>query len=272
MSAATPWLQPSLTTLAFCWRLDRRDGIALGFTSHDQEVQLGGLVFHATPGMVPSAIEHTDGFEADTVEVQGLLTSRFICADDLAAGRWDGARLRLFAVDWTAPQANPLLLIEGDIGLVSQAGNSFSAELRGPTALLDAPVMDVTSPQCRAALGDRACGVDLAALRTRVIVSSHEEAILTVSPALPPGQFAFGSLRWCDGANAGLAGLILANDATTLTLAEFPRLPVAAGDKAELLQGCDRTLETCAQRFGNALNFRGEPHLPGNDLLTRYAG
>ena len=27
---------------------------------------------------------------------------------------------------------------------------------------------------------------------------------------------------------------------------------------------------TCSARFGNAVNFRGEPFLPGNDLLARY--
>jgi uncharacterized phage protein (TIGR02218 family) len=38
------------------------------------------------------------------------------------------------------------------------------------------------------------------------------------------------------------------------------------------VEGCDKRLETCRDRFANTLNFRGEPHLPGNDLLTRYPG
>ncbi len=45
-------------------------------------------------------------------------------------------------------------------------------------------------------------------------------------------------------------------------------LPVAV----ELIEGCDRQLATCRDRFANIANFRGEPHLPGNDLLTRYGG
>jgi uncharacterized phage protein (TIGR02218 family) len=78
-------------------------------------------------------------------------------------------------------------------------------------------------------------------------------------------------LRWLDGANAGLEAFILGNQATSLTLAEPPPLPVAAGDRAEITEGCDRRFATCVSRFQNAANFRGEPHLPGNDLLTRYA-
>nr|WP_232014937.1 phage BR0599 family protein [Sphingopyxis sp. EG6] len=33
-----------------------------------------------------------------------------------------------------------------------------------------------------------------------------------------------------------------------------------------------KQLATCRERFANAINFRGEAHLPGNDLLTRYPG
>lgn len=272
MSGATDWLQPTLTTLAFCWRLDRRDGVTLGFTSHDADLVMGGLTYHAAPGMVPSAIEQSDGFEADQVELQGLLTSAFIRAADLAAGRWDSARLRLHGVDWTQPDHEPLLLIEGEIGLVSQSGDSFSAELRGLSSLLDGPVMVETSPQCRAALGDRACGVDMAARRLVVTATGLDDTELTVTHSLVLGDYAFGALVWTDGANAGLRSLILSNTVNSLTLSESPRLPVVAGDKAEIRQGCDRTLATCANRFGNSANFRGEPHLPGNDLLMRYAG
>jgi hypothetical protein len=40
----------------------------------------------------------------------------------------------------------------------------------------------------------------------------------------------------------------------------------------ELVEGCDKSLATCATRFANMVNFRGEPYLPGIDLLTRYPG
>jgi hypothetical protein len=57
-----------------------------------------------------------------------------------------------------------------------------------------------------------------------------------------------------------------------LTLRDPPAFAPAMGDLVEISEGCDRMLGTCAGRFGNAANFRGEPHLPGIDLLTRYPG
>ena len=34
--------------------------------------------------------------------------------------------------------------------------------------------------------------------------------------------------------------------------------------------GCDRRLTTCSERFGNVANFRGFPHIPGNDFVLKY--
>lgn len=34
--------------------------------------------------------------------------------------------------------------------------------------------------------------------------------------------------------------------------------------------GCDRQLATCRDRFANVVNFRGFPHIPGNDFVLRY--
>jgi len=35
--------------------------------------------------------------------------------------------------------------------------------------------------------------------------------------------------------------------------------------------GCDKRIETCTARFGNAINYRGFPHMPGNDFVTAVA-
>jgi uncharacterized phage protein (TIGR02218 family) len=102
-------------------------------------------------------------------------------------------------------------------------------------------------------------------------VASAEGAELAVA-GLAAGAFSGGRLRWLDGKNAGLAARIVVNDTVGLTLEDAPAFAVAAGDRAELTEGCDKAFATCCARFGNAANFRGEPHLPGNDLLVRYGG
>jgi uncharacterized phage protein (TIGR02218 family) len=267
------FLDSDLTTIALCWRLERADGVALGFTSHDRDLAIGGLVYRAAPGMLPSAIGLSDGFDPASLDIEGALTSDSIRADDLRAGRWDGAALALFMTDWEASGAEVLPIARGLLGEVSLRGDAFEAELRGPAALLDAPAVEQTSPECRAELGDKRCRIDMAG-RTRIarIASIEGEDSVTIDGAPAGNALGYGRLRWIGGANSGTESAILSADGAALTLREPPAFAPAVGDLVEVREGCDKSLATCAGRFANALNFRGEPHLPGMDLLTRYPG
>ena len=268
------FLESELTSLAFCWRVERRDGVCLGFTGHDRDLEIGGLVYRAAPGMLPSAVSVSDGFEASTLDVAGALTSEAISEADLAAGRWDRAAVALFMVDWQDPDGERLPLVRGELGDVGIKANGFEAELRGPAALLERAVVEQTSPECRAELGDKRCRVDMAARvrLTRVAAIPEETMVVVVEAPAGAGACAFGRLRWIGGANSGLESLIAASDGTQLILQEPPPFAVEAGDLVEVAEGCDKSFATCAGRFANAENFRGEPHLPGMDLLTRYPG
>lgn len=267
------WLARELATIAFLWRLDRADGVALGFTSHDRDLVRDGLRYRAAPGMLPSAITLADGFDAGTLEIGGALAHDAITAGDLAAGRWDGARVRLWAVDWTDAAAEPLAVTRGTLGEVSVEDDAFRAELRGPAAVLEQAAVEETSPECRAELGDRRCRVDLAG-RTRIVTIVAVDGHRLQVDAEEPGAnaYGYGVLRWLTGRNSGLAARLMSSEGATLTLREAPHVAVAAGDRAMIVEGCDKIFATCAGRFANAANFRGEPHLPGNDLLTRYPG
>lgn len=263
------WHMHPLTTLAFLWRVERGDGVAVGFTAHDRDLVRDGFVYRAAPGMVPSAIRLSDGFEADDVELDGALASDAFTDADLRAGRWDGARLTVSAVDWTDPDAEAIVLIRGTFGAVALKDGAFSVALRGEAAAFDVPASEETSPSCRASLGDRRCRVDLRGRARRVRALSAAGAVVTLDGALPDGDFAFGTLMWIDGPRAGMVERVLSSAGTTVTLAE--PVAVAGAVAVELREGCDRQLATCRARFANAANFQGEPHLPGNDLLMRYA-
>ena len=222
--------------------------------------------------MVPSAISRSDGLDADTMDVSGALTSAAIGERDLLAGRWDGAQVTIFAVDW-CDLTRRVALGEGTIGAVETKDGGFSAELRGQAAALDRPVADATSPECRAMLGDARCRVAMAPRRCFARVVGVEDATLTLDRSEPVASgWGGGRVRWLSGENCGLeSAVVLSADATT-TLDQPPAFDVAAGTLIEVSEGCDKSLATCAARFGNAANFRGEPYLPGIDLLTRYPG
>ena len=199
------------------------------------------------------------------------MSDEALTEEDLELGRWDAATIRLIAVDWTAPTAEAVTLIEGEIGTVGTADAGFTAELIGAAAGLDAPVCPETSSECRAAFGDRDCRVDLAARRMIATSGLIDGNRIAMSP-MPGADFVAGSLAVVSGPMTGFRSPILGIEAGAVVLRDPPRGTIGAGTRLWLTQGCDKRFETCRARFSNAINFRGEPHLPGNDLLTRYPG
>lgn len=270
----TDFLSLPVTTIAFCWRLARRDGVALGFTTHDRDLTIGGLTYRAMPGMLPSAVRLSDGLDASSMDVSGALTSDAITEQDLLAGRWDGAVVSLFAVDWETPEGDTVPLARGELGAVSIEGNGFTAEFKGPASVLERPASELTSPECRVQFGDTRCRVDLAPHARITTVAAVIDAVTVdvTSATTAPNGYGYGRLRWMSGDNSGLASAILRSAGNRLTLREAPAYAVSPGAMVEIVEGCDRIFSTCRDRFANAENFRGEPHLPGNDLLTRYPG
>lgn len=260
-----------LTSLAFCWRIERGDGAGVALTSHDRAILRGGDTYVAEPGVTPAAITRSLGLEPHSGEVAGALSASALTETDLALGRWDGARVRLTAIDWTAPEGEAIELLGGELGEVSLEGESFSAELNGAASRLAAAPCPATSPECRAQFGDKHCRVDLAGRNIRAVVVSSDGNSITVEQPVD-GRFMFGRLRYLSGANCGLETVILGVNGAQLTVRDRPRASVEAGAILSLREGCDKRFETCVSRFQNAANFRGEPHLPGNDLLTRYPG
>lgn len=266
------FLERTVTQCALCWRVERRDGVALGFTAHDRDLVVEGFRYRASPGIAPSAIEEGEPLEAEALDVAGALAGDAISEGDLRAGRWNGAAVQLLAVDWSDP-SHWLRLLRGELGAVTLERGNFSVELRGPGAALDRPVVEETSPLCRAELGDRRCGVDMAGRRVMARVTAITGDALGLDQAEPAvNGWGGGRLRWLDGANSGLTSVILTSSGTGLILAEPPVFAPQIGAWVEIVEGCDKRFATCRERFANAGNFRGEPHLPGMDLLTRYPG
>ena len=203
-------------------------------------------------------------------EVHGALTHDSISEADLAAGRFDGARVEIGVVDWETLER--AVLYRGEIGEVSAEGGEFAAELRSAKALLETDPVPRTSPTCRARFGGPGCTLSLARFTQEAMLTAvdfeENRVIFTGGPAAEAmGQ---GSVRWLDGPHAGITVQVSRAEEAGLTLDLALDPALAPGTRALLREGCDHTLATCHARFGNAVNFQGEPFVPGNDLLARY--
>lgn len=262
-----------VTTVALCWRLGRRDGVVLGFTTHDVAFTYDGVRYCPAPSFTPSQIMSAAGLSVDTLEVEGVLTSAAISETDLDAGRYDDAVVDIFLIDWERLDLGAVPLRSGRMGNIKRDKGGFNAELRGRKQDLQSPIGGVYSPECRAQLGDKRCRVALrdftyAAQVTAVFSPQQFQCdVATVDDFLH-----YGRLRWLSGKNAGLRGEVKSDVEQALTLVEPPPFPIQSGDRLEVEAGCDKRFITCRTKFNNGDNFRGEPHVPGVDSLLNYPG
>ncbi|ABC64886.1 DUF2163 domain-containing protein [Erythrobacter litoralis] len=258
-----------LEGVATWWRIDRRDGVTLGFTSHDRDLTFDGVTHRAAPGILPSAIRKTATLDGDSAELTGPLAHDSISAADLAAGRFDGARVSIGAVDWeTLERAQ---LFAGSIGTVQGDDDSFTADLLSAKQQLQVDDVPRTSPTCRATFCGPGCTLSAARFsREARVASVDREANAVAFDGVTPSDYAFGQVRWIEGPHVGIAMDVVAVETGALVLDTPLDGDVAPGQRVRLREGCDHTIGTCQARFANAANFQGEPFLPGNDLLARY--
>ncbi len=266
-----------VTTLCHCWRLRRADGQVSGYTDHDRALTVGGALFAPETGFSASEVRDTLGLAVDTVDVEGALSSDSISDTDVAAGLYDGAIVETLLVNWRRP-SDFALLRTATIGRITRADQSFVAELESSSHALDQPSGRYVSRSCDAELGDARCGFNLdqpGFSGTGSVATVETPGTLLVSglAGFAAGWFAHGLLTFTSGAAAGRSERIDEHrrDATGTRLSLRPGGAMAAeGDSFSVVAGCDKSFATCKAKFANPLNFRGFPHLPGNDAAYGY--
>lgn len=259
------------TTLCRCWSLRRRDGTVLGFTDHDRDLVFDGIQFLARSGLEAAEATAEIGFATGGGEVLGAFAASGLNEAELSRGLYDDARVSLWLVNWADP-AQRLLLETGFVGEVKRSDSNFSAEVRGLGKAFDEERGGLYTASCSADLGDARCGVGLAASNAGVATTDGRLGL--TAPDLSgyaDGYFTGGRLVFVAGGNIGFETEIKshrsADGAVAIQLWQAAPNPIVAGDVFAATPGCDKSFATCRNKFGNGVNFRGFPHLPGNDFI-----
>ncbi len=267
----------SVTTLATVWRLVRADGRVFGFTDHDEDLAFAGTVFRARTGWTAGEAEAELGLAAGSAGVEGAFASGDVREEEIAAGLFDGARIDVFRVDWQAPEHGHVLMEVADLGEVTRDAGGFRAELRGLAARLDRTHGRRYRRRCDARLGDARCGVDLSRegrSRTGTVLNGDRGVVLLGDlGAIDPSRFQMGRVTFPDGRSFAVRALEPGREPGSWRVVTLGCPPADAklGMQVELTIGCDLGFATCRDRFGNAANFRGFPHLPGSDAALGVA-
>ena len=260
------------TTLCHCWRLLLRDGSRIGFTDHDLDITFDGVTYAAASGLDSSDVETAIGFSSAGGEVAGALFAASLTEEALASGRYDGATIETWLLDWGQVDARVLLDV-ACIGEVTRSDTAFTAELRSLAQVFDEPRGRLFQAGCAADLGDLRCGVKLegAPLRVACTVLAVESATaLRLSlTGQSSGWFSNGSLYAAD-VRLGTIRDHTELDGSARVILWGPVASLLVGASVYLTAGCDKSFDACRTKFANQANFRGFPHMPGNDLMLGY--
>jgi uncharacterized phage protein (TIGR02218 family) len=271
-------LASGATTVCRAWAVTRKDGVVFGFTDHDRDLAFEGVSFRASTGLTASALQQSTGLSVSNAEAFGALSDAAVTEADLLAGRFDGAEVRAWLVNWR-DVADRFLQFAGSFGEITRAGGAFRAELRGLTEDLNQPQGRSYLKSCSAVLGDAKCRMNLGLPGYAVEVPVEEVSegrVFRVAglTGIAERWFEKGRARLLSGVGRGAVGIVkhdqIGGAGRIVELWQPIDLRVAAGDLLRLEAGCDKSEETCRGKFNNFLNFRGFPHVPGEDWLISY--
>ncbi|MES1201782.1 MAG: DUF2163 domain-containing protein [Pseudomonadota bacterium] len=264
-------LASGVTTLAHVWRIECRDGAVFRFTDHDRPLLFDCSTCEPAQGLAIGAIDKSLGLAIDSAGAMGALSADAVTEVELARGLWDGARVDVYRVDWATPSSF-VHLFAGRIGEVKRGASAFEAELRGLQAPLNVAVGRVFSRFCDADLGDAPCGFDLSdplfhgdGVVTAVLSATAFRA--SGLGAFVSDWFTRGRIVWGGGGESEVRVHRAEADGAVIETLEAPGLAVTVGAGFTIHSGCDKAHATCRDKFANLVNFRGFPHMPGNDAV-----
>lgn len=272
-------LETGATKLCRCWRINRPDGATLGFTDHDQDLAFDGAVFLSSSGMTASAVQSATGLSVDNAQAAGALSAESIREEDIRAGKYDSSEILNWLVDWERPDLR-VLIFRGHFGEIRRTDGAFEVELRGLAELLNKPVGRSILRRCGRVLGDEKCAVKLEMPKYTteaevVSIGGMNRFTIFVATDYSARWFASGTISWLTGTNAGGRSVVKSDQRVSRgsrMVEVWQELPnkMMSGDRMKIVAGCDKLAGTCQSKFNNFLNFRGFPHLPGEDWVTAY--
>lgn len=272
-------LNSGTTTLCWCYKVTRVSGVVLGFTDHDRNLTIDGVLYEALSGFTGSELHESIGLGTDNQDIQGAIRSDRITEEDILSGEYDNAEVVLYRVNWQNT-ADKVQIKVGTLGELTRSDSYFSAEFRGLAHYLQQPQGRIYQYACDVDFGSTRCQVNPALYRTTGIVTIViDRRIISCTVAnntfgLNSGYFTRGKLKWASGLNNTHSIEVkshgVSNGVISLELWQEPPNLVTIGDTFSVEAGCDKQPKTCKDRYNNFINFQGFPYIPGPDFSMTY--
>lgn len=277
-------LTGSRITVATRALITRSDGTQVGLTSHVKSQTIDGILHHATPGLISSAMVSRGDGKVDNASLSGFVTPDILEEEDLRSGLYDDAKCQFDLYNYNDIEMGLGFLGKGFLGTVRVATDgTFAVEFRSLEEMLLSEIGETTSVRCRnRGLGTGTCPVNMAgndnngraitrsATVTAITDGDWGEFTASSLATLPDNFFQYGIIEWTSGANDGFRGQVQLSSGANISMWQPFFYPIEVGDTFTAIRGCNFSFKMCGDDFsdqGAPAYFNGEPDIQGEEFL-----
>lgn len=267
-------INDSTTNLVKCWKITLKNGETIGFTNASNDFIFEDVKYNHLSSDDVENLKSNSDVENDTLQFTNLISSDLIKTDDILTGKYDSAKIEIFIVDLENLDKGKVSLLNGKIFDIQFKDNSFIANVKGLKNEIDKTIGDVYSPLCRTSFCSEKCKLNKVNFTFNAVISKVVDNIsfLTENENIinkEDGYFENGVVEFLSGKNKGQKTEIKQFSNGLFMMSTELAYSIEVGDSFSVIAGCDKAFKTCCSKFNNAVNFRGEPYLPGLDLLLK---
>jgi len=264
-----PTLQADIEngTISTFIKLTRKDLTQYGFSDHDNELTIDGLIYYPTPGLTRLTMSQGTSAEVSNQEITGAYILD-IDEGDLSSGVYDEAEIVVSKRSWVNPEVDQLIIFKGDLGLISWTSDGYKADVHSAMQDLSRVVGTTVTAKCRHDLFDQSdtnrigfCGVNKGSFTFNGSVTNAISKVKFDQSGVGSSSIVGGLLTFDSGLNSGLSYEVKKLSGSTITLFLPTAFNITNGDTFTVYAGCDKTQGTCKGTFNNFINFGGFPHI-----------
>lgn len=251
------------------------DGTSKYFTDTDVNLTVDGRTYIPSAGVTRMKMKTSNNAEVSNQEVAATILD--MPEDELKSGKWDNAQIEVALTSWRNPIEGKLIIFKGTIGVIQWTDEGFRADIQNYLRDLGRNLGATVTATCRHQLFGGAeagrvghCGVARGTYFTPTAVNYvlTNKLKFKINNTGRPGNWGSnGFVKFLTGNNAGLTYEVKIHAVDGGALGESVELflptlgSIQVGDTLELTAGCDHTITTCKNKFGNSVNFGGFPHI-----------
>jgi uncharacterized phage protein (TIGR02218 family) len=250
--------------------LTLKSGIKIGFSEYDLAFILDNILYKPQNSFNLENFSNRNN-STNFSEILGVIDDEIITENDLISGKFLDSEIEIAVTNPKNLALGKVILFTGFVDKIINDNQKFYFEIKSFSEKLKRTITQNYSKKCRAVFTDSKCGLNKNTFTFNGSITSVLNDYQFADSARTQANFYFnyGVIKFTSGLNNGLSFDVKNYQDKIFEIFLATEFQPNIGDTYEVTTGCDKEFKTCITKFNNAINFRGEPFVPGNERLLR---